>query len=70
MPLAYMIEPFVMRVGYKVGLDVSVGIDVVGLDVVGIDVVGIDVVGIDVVGIDVVGVDVNAVGLADGVTLL
>ena len=65
MPLAYMIEPFVMRVGYKVGLDVSVGIDVVGLDVV-----GIDVVGIDVVGIDVVGVDVNAVGLADGVTLL
>ena len=60
-----MIEPFVMRVGYKVGLDVSVGIDVVGLDVV-----GIDVVGIDVVGIDVVGVDVNAVGLADGVTLL
>ena len=65
MPLAYMIEPFVMRVGYKVGLDVTVGIDVVGLDVV-----GIDVPGIDVVGIDVVGVDVNAVGLADGVTLL
>ena len=65
MPLAYMIEPFVMRVGYKVGLDVTVGIDVVGLDVV-----GIDVAGIDVVGLDVVGVDVNAVGLADGVTLL
>ena len=55
MPLAYMIEPFVMRVGYKVGLDVTVGIDVAG---------------IDVVGLDVVGVDVNAVGLADGVTLL
>ena len=65
MPLAYMIEPFVMRVGYKVGLDVTVGIDVVGLDVV-----GIDVAGINVVGLDVVGVDVNAVGLADGVTLL